>query len=89
MADIQLKLVPMVASKWESVGYALDFDMEQIDIINCDHKGVENCCKELFHRWLNGDVGKQPKTWSVLLKALSDIPELTSAKKKLEEELLN
>ena len=89
MGDMQLKVVPLVASKWEYVGYALGFEVEQIDIIKADHKEVEKRCEELFHRWLRGDIGKQPKTWSVLLKALSEIPELTAAKEKLKQELTN
>ena len=88
MADM-LKVVPLVASKWERVGYGLGFDVEQIDIIKCDHKEVEKRCKELFHRWLRGDTGKHPRTWDVLLETLSEIPELTAAKEKLENELNN
>lgn len=89
MADIQLKVVPMVASRWESIGYALGFDVGQLDIIKCDHKGVEKCCAELFHRWLNGNTGKSPKTWGVLLKSFLEIPELTAARERLLEELIN
>ena len=90
IADLQLKVVPMVASKWESVGYALGFGIEKIEIIKSDHKEVEKCCEELFNRWwISSDTGKHPKTWSVLLKALSEIPELAAAKEKLEQELMN
>lgn len=85
MADMQLKVVPMVATKWESIGYVLGFDTEQIEIIKCDHKEVEKRCEELFRRWLSGNTGKSPKTWSVFLKLLSEIPELTAAREKLEE----
>ena len=88
MADVQkLKVVQMVACNWESVGYALGFNGELIDIIKCDHREVEKRCEELFHRWLRSDKGKYPKTWSVLLKALSEVSELTAAKEKLEQEL--
>jgi len=88
MADVQQqKVVQMVASKWESVGYALGLDDELIDIIKCDHREVEKRCEELFHRWLRGDKGKYPKTWSVLFKALSEISELTAVREKLEQKL--
>lgn len=89
MTDLQLKVVPLVASKWEHVGYALGFDVEQIDIIKSDHKEVEKRCEELFHRWVRGGTGKHPKTWSVLLETLSEIPELTAATEKLKHELRN
>lgn len=87
MANMQLKVIPIVASKWESIGYALGFDIEQLDIIRSNHKEVEKCCEELFRKWLSGSKGKSPKTWNIFLKSLSEIPELTAAREKIEQEL--
>lgn len=86
---MQLNVVPLVASKWESIGYALGFDVEQLEIIKYDHKEAEKRCEELFRKWLCGNKGISPKTWSVLFNSLSEISELTAAREKLEQKLLN
>ena len=66
-------IVDDVASQWKRLGLALncaDSDLNNIER-NCSQ--VEDCCRELFSRWLNGRIGgEEPRTWKVLVKAMKD-----------------
>ncbi len=64
----QLRVVQEVAAKWEELAVHLEFSGSVIKIIKADHRYCEASCREMFHRWLAGEV-----TWKGLAEALRDM----------------
>ena len=81
-------VVPRVAAYWKDVAFNLDFKIPTTRIISekCFHD-PENCCKELFERWLSSSEGKSPKNWSTLLTSLKCMEDLRNVTEKIEKEL--
>ncbi len=73
----QLRVVQEVAAKWEELALHLQFSGSVIQIIKADHRYCEASCREMFRRWLAGEV-----TWKVLAEALHDM-----CRRKLAERL--
>lgn len=67
----EIKIIEELASEWSSFGLLLKFEKFILDNIERDKVqfGCEECCQELFCRWLRGE-GSQPSTWAMLVEAL-------------------
>ncbi len=65
-----------MASKWENVCIALDFDStgSQVALIRkqCGDRNPEECCKAVFMHWLKRN-GRQPYTWETVCDVLEEI----------------
>ena len=74
----KLKIIEELSPCWEKIASHLGL-YHLVPIIRCDYirLGVEKCCRETFHRWLNGE-GTQPE-WEVLIEALRDADKSTMA----------
>ena len=66
-------VIPVVASHWDTLAYALDLEKAKVDIIKRNHpNNMEECCEEMLAHWL-ATKGTSRKTWQVLLDALKNI----------------
>lgn len=69
-------IIRKVAYKWEELTVYLELDKDggRVLAIRRDfiQHGVEICCLQALHHWLNGE-GKQPVTWATLLSCLKDM----------------
>ena len=72
MRDLQLIVVPRLASRWYDLGIQLGFKTFRLDTIRSNYGNVEDHCRELFNAWLNGErfSGDLPRTWGSLLDAV-------------------
>lgn len=78
-----------IAAHWMDIGYCLDFDADgnQVDLIeNEGGRNPKKCCTLMLKTWIQGDKGKQPKTWQTLLDILLSL-DLKTAHDKVKEHL--
>ena len=75
MRDLQLLVVPRVASQWYDLGLQLGFRDFRLNTIRSNYGNVEDHSRELFSVWLNGErfSGDLPRTWEVLLDAVKRV----------------
>ena len=89
MHDLNRIVIPKVLPVWESVAYALCYDIPTVRLIKSKHNdNPTKCCRELFEDWLVTSNGATPKTWGTLLDKLKQINNLTRATKQIREELI-
>ena len=72
-----LRIVERVASKWKPLGFQLHFRQGTLDNIEKNHTKVEECCQEMFEKWVDVKTTPHPDkvTWSDLVTALRDTSE--------------
>ena len=90
---IIIGLIPLLAAKWETVAYILDYDTPKINNIKrSKHEDPENCCQELLRDWVEEKHDDAPKTWFTLLNTIAEDETFTRAidnvLKKLEKKYL-
>ena len=89
MGDLNMIVVPRISAEWEDVAYALRYEILAVKFIKSKHNNdPQKCCKELLTDWLTTNNGVGPKIWSTLLDKLKNIGELTAAREKIKEELI-
>ena len=88
-----MKLAPeicdYIAAYWMDIGYCLDFDDDGNEVDTIENGGNGNpkkCCTLMLKTWIQGDKGKQPKTWQTLLDILISLDRKT-AHDKVKERL--
>ena len=76
---------------WKDVAYkSLHYDATQVEHIGEMYSDdPERCCQELLGEWLSTDSAANPTIWEILLKQLSEVPELTSSVDYIVEQLSN
>lgn len=63
-----INIVEQVASRWKFIACLLDFEDSIVSNIEANNpRKVENCCLELFKKWLQRS---ESETWEKLLEAL-------------------
>ena len=77
-----VRVIDMVASKWEKVALRLHFSGHDISRIERDHNKSVRACQTMFTEWLEGK-GRKPVTWDTLIKALGEA-ELSQVARDLE-----
>ena len=72
--SVIVKIAPRVATDWEDIGYCLQLEDHDMDIIrNESRDDLRNACKKMLRRWLNSAKGREPKTWRTFIQTLLDI----------------
>lgn len=70
---IKIRLIPLLAAKWETVAYILDYDTPKINNIKkLKREDPENCCQELLRDWIEEKYDGAPKTWFTLLNTIAE-----------------
>ena len=70
-------VIPKVSAHWKKVLANLEFSLHVKDEIEKKHKGNPNeCCEDLFERWISSNQGIGPKTYAKLLDVLKEIKEI-------------
>ena len=86
MKDLSKKVVPHISRVMRSLGYQLELQSCDIDII--EHDYPRNVCTQslkMFEKWRDAETS--PFTWKVLLEALRAV-ELNTLARDLENWLL-
>ena len=85
---IIIGLIPLLAAKWETVAYLLDYDTPKINIIKTSKReNPENCCQELLRNWLEENHDDAPKTWFTLLNTIAEDKTFTRSIENVLENL--
>ncbi len=64
---------------------ALDFDYHEMESIKRNERRVEDCCRTVMQRWLQGGH-KAPVSWETLIASLEDA-SLNNLAKDIQETL--
>ena len=65
-----IRIISSAAARWEKIATRLYFDGNEISAIRRDcHFQVEDACRSVLIRWLEGN-GRKPTTWDTLIRAL-------------------
>ena len=70
----KIKIIPTVASQWQSLGDQLDFDKSGKKLKEIEDKYPSDpkaCCRSMFQHWIDGN-GVQPCSWRKLIEVLDD-----------------
>ena len=70
--DVTIRVISVVASRWEDAATQLDFEGYRIEAIGKDHSHAESACRHMFIKWLEG-VGREPRTWRTVVDVLNEI----------------
>ena len=91
MKMIRKLVIPKISSHWESVASSLELDKNHIALVKEKCRGDQKkCCVEMIENWISSDKGLSPKTWPVLLQALSQTsPELAVVASDIKETVIN
>ena len=88
MKWIRKIVVPQIAPHWEDVANELEIPYTAKETFKLDNnRDTKRCCCDMLEKWLNTDIGVSPKTWDTLLKALSEVDNLTRATEEIKEHL--
>ena len=90
MKLIHKLVVPKISSHWESVAASLQLDGAHIEVVEQRCRGEpRKCCVDMIENWISSDKGLSPKTWPVLLQAISRTsPELVVVASDIKEALI-
>ena len=72
--SVIVKIAPRVATHWEDIGYCLQLEEHDMDIIrneSCDD--LQNASKKMLRRWLTSAKGREPKPWRTFIQTLLDV----------------
>ena len=75
----EYRVIQEVASVWENLAHSLNLPTSVVAQINCDSVKVEDKCRDVFVKWLDGAY-RQPVTWNTLLTVIEDIEHVEFAK---------
>ena len=89
LRDLYDHVVPSVADKWRDIGVHLlpptSVENRVLEVIAADHPhNVVDCCKAMFHKWLET---QKDTSWNQLIEALNAI-ELYSFASKLRKDII-
>ena len=72
--SVIVKIAPRVATHWEDIGYCLQLEEHDMDIIrNESRDDLRNSCKKMLRKWLSSAKGREPKTWRTFIQTLLDV----------------
>ena len=67
-----VRLIDMVAAKWDRVAIRLHFETHEIERMRQDALfQTRAACQSMFGKWLEGK-GRKPTTWATLITALQE-----------------
>ena len=83
-------VIPRVAAHWSVLADYLEYELEYKQLIQekCNSDPLK-CCVMLLEDWLSSKRGVSPKSWRMLIAVLKEIKILTSATRKIEEDLIS
>ena len=70
----KIKIISMVAPRWQELCFQLEFDEFGATLSAIETKNrsdPEACCREMFQHWLKGN-GVRPCSWRKLIELLED-----------------
>lgn len=68
---ISIRIIDNVAHEWKQVATSLQFELHHIKRIETDYRWCKDACQAVFSDWLGG-CGREPRTWSTIIKALNE-----------------
>ena len=80
-------VVSLLAVKWETVAYILDYDTTKINTIKALKDDPEDRCQELLRDWVEDKHDDAPKTWFTLLNTIAEDKSFTRSTEKILEKL--
>ena len=84
---IIMGVVSLLAAKWETVAYILDYDTSKINTIKKSKDDPEDRCQELLRDWVEDKHDDTPKTWFTLLNTIAEDPRFIRSTEKILENL--
>ena len=80
---IIMGVVSLLAAKWETVAYILDYDTTKINTIKASKDDPEDRCQELLRDWVEDKHDDAPKTWFTLLNTIAEDVAFTNSIEKI------
>ena len=80
-------VVSLLAAKWETVAYILDYDTHKISAIKASKDDPEDRCQELLRDWVEDKHDDTPKTWFTLLNTIAEDDRFIRSTEKILENL--
>ena len=72
--SVIVKIAPRVAINWEDIGYCLQLEEHDMDVImNESRDNLRKASNKMLRRWLCSAKGREPKTWRTFIQTLLDI----------------
>lgn len=68
----EYRVIQEVSSVWENLAHLLNLPQSVVAQINRDNVKVEDKCRDVFVKWLDGAY-RRPVTWNTLLTVIEDI----------------
>ena len=71
-----VKIAPVVATRWEDIGYRLwleDKEMENIENEVLKSGDIRLASKKVLKTWIKCTHGRQPKTWRMFITVLQEL----------------
>ena len=74
MKDLNIVVIPRVASEWRNFGLQLDIESHILNVVVTPNGSSVDHCFTMLEHWLNGKqgTGMKPKTWASVLEAVAD-----------------
>ena len=77
-------VIPRIKAKWKNVAFSMKYSYRTVEAIERESYNLEECCQNLFAKWL--DTSHHP-TWKALLDYIKDVDDLVAAAEEIENEL--
>ena len=72
--SVIVKIAPRVATHWEDIGYCLQLQEHEMNIIRTESPNdLRNASKKMLRQWLSSARGREPKTWRTFIQTLLDV----------------
>ena len=74
--SVIVKMAPRVATNWEDIGYCLQLEEHEMNIIRSESlimNDLRNASKKMLRLWLDSARGREPKTWRTFIQTLLDV----------------
>ena len=74
--NVIVKIAPRVATHWEDIGYCLQLEEHEMNIIRTESPNdLRNASKKMLRQWLSSARGRsrEPKTWRTFIQTLLDV----------------
>ena len=85
----EMRLIEIIAAKWEKLAIRFGFDESRISNIK---RGAffqpEDACLKMFMRWLNGEHDLKPPTWYNLIQCLEETNEFSRSARDVKETIM-
>ena len=66
-------MITQSQGEWKDLAQHLHFENFEVGAIESNNKGVRDMCGDMLGKWLEGQGKRGPRTWDILLQALSEM----------------